>query len=133
MHNNPTGGKYMIYFLPVSLLFTLFYSHRLCTGGKILQEGNQIIFSVEHNLFCDNIWAEYFNWGKIYDIFSPCLYFSPCAFIFPPVPLFFPLCLHFFPPRPCNNFSTLIDCVLGGKYCKREIKSYFPAEHNLFL
>ncbi len=32
---------------------------------------------------------------------------------------------YFFPLRPCNNFSTLTDCVLGGKYCKREIKSYF--------
>ncbi len=50
MHKNPTGGKYMIFFLPVSLFFSF---------------------------------------------------------------------------RPCNNFSTLTDCVLGGKYCKREIKSYF--------
>ncbi len=39
---------------------------------------------------------------------------------------FFSQCLYFFPLRPCNNFSTLTDCVLGGKYCKREIKSYFP-------
>ena len=23
---------------------------------------------------------------------------------------------EFFPLRPCNNFSTLTDCVLGGKY-----------------
>jgi hypothetical protein len=38
---------------------------------------------------------------------------------------FFSQCLYFFPLRPCNNFSTLTDCVLGGKYCKREIKSYF--------
>ena len=32
---------------------------------------------------------------------------------------------YFFPLRPCNNFSTVTDCVLGGKYCKKEIKSYF--------
>ncbi len=38
---------------------------------------------------------------------------------------FFSQCLYFFPLRPCNNCSTLTDCVLGGKYCKREIKSYF--------
>ena len=37
---------------------------------------------------------------------------------------FFPLCLYFFPLRPCNNCS-FTDDVLGGKYCKREIKSYF--------
>ncbi len=38
---------------------------------------------------------------------------------------FFSHCLYFFPLRPCNNCSTLTDCVLGGVYCKREIKSYF--------
>ncbi len=41
-----------------------------------------------------------------------------CMIFFLPVSLFFPL-------RPCNNCSTLTDCVLGGKYCKREIKSYY--------
>ncbi len=39
--------------------------------------------------------------------------------------IFFPLCLYFFPLRPCNNCSTFTDGVLGGKYGKREIKSYF--------
>jgi hypothetical protein len=39
--------------------------------------------------------------------------------------MFFPLCLYFFPLRPCNNSSTFTDGVLGGKYGKREIKSYF--------
>ncbi len=38
---------------------------------------------------------------------------------------FFSQCPYFFPLRPCNNCSTLTNCVLGGKYCKREIKSYF--------
>jgi hypothetical protein len=37
---------------------------------------------------------------------------------------FFPLCLYFFPIRPCNNCSTFIDGVIGGKYGKKEIKSY---------
>ena len=51
--------------------------------GENIARGKSIhIFPAEHNLFCDNIWAEYINWGKIYDIFSPCLYFSPCVFIF---------------------------------------------------
>ena len=36
---------------------------------------------------------------------------------------FFPLSLYFFPLRPCNNCS-FTDDVLGGKYGKREIKSY---------
>jgi hypothetical protein len=44
------------------------------------------------------------DWGKIYDIFSPCVFF--------------------FPIRPCNNCSTFRDGVVGGKYGKREIKSY---------
>jgi hypothetical protein len=34
------------------------------------------------------------------------------------------LCLYFFPIRPCNNCSTFRDGVIGGKYGKREIKSY---------
>jgi hypothetical protein len=38
--------------------------------------------------------------------------------------IFFPLCLYFFPLRPYNNCSTFTDGVLGGKYGKREIKSY---------
>ncbi len=38
---------------------------------------------------------------------------------------FFPLCLYFSPLRLCNNCSTFTDGVLGGKYGKREIKSYF--------
>jgi hypothetical protein len=38
--------------------------------------------------------------------------------------IFFPLCLYFFPIRPCNNCSTFRDGVIGGKYGKREIKSY---------
>ncbi len=60
-------------------------------GGKIMQEGNQIIFFPLNTIFfCENFWAEYFNWGKIYDIFSPCLYFSPCVLFFPPVSSFFP-------------------------------------------
>ena len=46
---------------------------------------------------------------------------------------FFSQCLYFFPLRPCNNFSTLTDCVLGGKYCKREIKSYFSRWTQSFL
>jgi hypothetical protein len=35
--------------------------------------------------------------------------------------------IYFFPLRPCNNCSTFRRCtipVLGGKYGKREIKSY---------
>ncbi len=39
--------------------------------------------------------AQKSNWGKIYDIFSPCV---------------------FVPLRPCNNCSTFTDGVLGGKY-----------------
>ncbi len=91
-------GKIYDIFSPSVFIFSqLFYSHRLCTGGKILQEGNLIIFFPLNTIFfCDSIWAEYFNWGKIYDIFSP------SVFIFAPVSLFFPLCLYFFPPRPCN-------------------------------
>ena len=46
---------------------------------------------------------------------------------------FFSQCLYFFPLRPCNNFSTLTDCVLGEKYCKREIKSYFSRWTQSFL
>ena len=49
--------------------------------------------------------AQKSDWGKIYDIFSP-------------------LCLYFFPIKPCNNCSTFRDGVIGGKYGKREIKSY---------
>ena len=85
-----------------------FFSHRLCTGGKILQEGNQIIFFPLNTMFfCDNIWAEYFNWGKIYDIFSPCLYFSSCVFIFSPCVFIFPLLGH------AINCSTFAGGVLG--------------------
>ncbi len=39
--------------------------------------------------------------------------------------IFFPLCLYFSPLRPCNNCSTFTDGVQGGKYGKRESKSYF--------
>ncbi len=49
--------------------------------------------------------AQKSTWGKIW-------YFSP----------FF---LYFFPLEPCNNCSTFTDGVLGGKYGKREINSYF--------
>ncbi len=52
--------------------------------------------------------------GKIYDIFSPRV-------------------LIFFPLRPCNHFSTLTDCVLGEKYCKREIKSYLSRWTQFFF
>jgi hypothetical protein len=44
------------------------------------------------------------DWEKIYNIFSPCLYF--------------------FPIRPSINCSTFRDGVIGGKYGKREINSY---------
>ena len=37
--------------------------------------------------------------------------------------IFFPPVSLFSPPRPCNNCS-FSDDVLGGKYGKREIKSY---------
>jgi len=40
--------------------------------------------------------------------------------------IFFHLVFLFFPYALCNNCSTFTDGVLGGKYGKMEIKSYFP-------
>ncbi len=76
-------------------------------GENIARVKSNHIFPVEYNLFCDNIWAEYFNWGKIYDIFSPCLYFSPCVFIFSPCVFIFSLLGH------AINCSTFAGGVLG--------------------
>ena len=39
---------------------------------------------------------------------------------------FFSQCLYFFPFRPCNNFSTLTDCVLGGKMQISEGGNKYP-------
>ncbi len=73
-----------------------------------MQEGNQILFFPLNTIFfCDNICAEYFNWEKIYDIFSPCLYFSPCVFIFSPCVFIFSLLGH------AINCSTFAGGVLG--------------------
>ncbi len=70
-----------------------------------MQEGNQIIFSRWTKSFFVTVSA-YFNWGKIYDIFSPCVFIfsllghaincstftggvlgenilSPCVYVFP--------------------------------------------------
>ncbi len=63
-------------------------------GGKICQ----IIFSRWTQSFFVTVSA-YSNWGKIYDIFSP------CVFIFPPC--FFPLLAH------AINCSTFTGGVLG--------------------
>jgi len=46
---------------------------------------------------------------------------------------FFSQCLYFFPLRPCNNCSTLTDCVLGENIARGKSNHIFPAEHNLFL
>jgi hypothetical protein len=54
-----------------------------------------------------------FNWGKIYDIFSP-------------------LCLHIFPPRPCNKLFFFHRRCTGGKYsfplcqCFPPVSMFFP-------
>ncbi len=45
---------------------------------------------------------------------------------------FFSQCLYFFPLRPCNNCTTLTDCVLGRKYCKREIKTFTYRRPTLY-
>ncbi len=102
MHENPTGGKYMIFFSQC-----LYLGHAIIVllsqtvyWGKILQEGNQIIFFPLNTIFfCDSIWAEYINWGKIYDIFSP------SVFIFPTVSLFFPPVSSFFHAINCSTFA----------------------------
>jgi hypothetical protein len=80
-----------------------------------LQEGNQIIFFLLNTIFfCINIRAEYFNWGKIYDIFSPCFYFSPCVFIFSPcVFIFSPCVLIFSLLDHAINCSTFAGGALG--------------------
>ena len=94
-------------FSPLGHAIIVLLSQTVYWGENIARGKSNHIFPAEHNLFCDSIWAEYFNWGKIYDIFSP------SVFIFAPVSLFFPLCLHFFSPRPCINCSTFAGGVLG--------------------
>ena len=69
------------------------------------------IFPAEHNLF---LW-QFLSW--VFQLGENIWYFFPLS-------LFFPLCLYFFLIRPCNNCSTFRDSVIGGKYGKREIKSY---------
>ncbi len=46
---------------------------------------------------------------------------------------FFPLCLYFFPLRPRNNCSTFTTVYWGGKFRKREIKSYFSRWITIFF
>ena len=68
-------------------------------GKNAVKRGHNIIFFPYYfNYYTKR--AQKSNWGKIYDIFSP------CVFIF----------------SPFNCSFT--DNVLGGKYGKREIKSY---------
>ncbi len=62
--------------------------------------GHNIIFS-PYYFNCYTKRAQKSNWGKIYDIFSPCVFiFSPCVFIFS-------LLGH------AINFSTFAGGVLG--------------------
>jgi len=69
--------------------------------GKIRQEGNPIIFFPLDTIFFWQYLRTYFNWGKIYDIFSLlCLYF-------------FPLCLYFF-PFPSHAIIVLLSQAV---YC----------------
>ncbi len=44
---------------------------------------------------------------------------------FPPVSLFFPF-------KPCNNWTTYTDGVLGGNIARGKSNQIFPAGHNLF-
>jgi hypothetical protein len=77
------------------------------------------IFPAGHNIFCVTVSA-CFNWGKIYDIFSPCVFiFSPCVFIF------FLLGLAI-------NCSTFTDGVLGENMARGKFNHIFPAGHNIF-
>ncbi len=114
MHKIPTGGKYMIFFLPVSLFFPLRPCNNCSTltdcvlGGKYCKREIKSYFSRwTQSFFCDSIWAEYFNWGKIYDIFSP------SVFIFPPVSFFSPCVFIFSLLGHAINCSTFAGGVLG--------------------
>jgi hypothetical protein len=64
-------------------------------GKKSSQEGTLYYIFPPTILIVTLKRAQKFNWGKIYDIFSPCLYF--------------------FLLGPCNNCFTFTDGVLGGK------------------
>jgi hypothetical protein len=75
-------------------------------GGK-----SNHILPAGHNFFCVTV-STYFNWGKIYDIYSP------CVFIFSLL-------------RPFNNCFTFADGVLGENIARGKSNHVFPAGHNL--
>jgi hypothetical protein len=77
-------------------------------GGKILQEGNQIIFFPLYTIFFVTVSELSISTGGKYMIFFPlCLYFCPCVFIFSP-------CLHFSLLGHAINCSTFA----GGDWGK---------------
>jgi hypothetical protein len=91
----PTGGKYMIFF-PLCLYFFPLGHAIISTftdgvlGENMARGKSNHIFPAGHILFFVTV-SGYFNWGKIYDIFSPCVFiFPPVSSFFPPVSLFFP-------------------------------------------
>ncbi len=93
MHKNPTGGKYMIFFLPVSIFSPL--------GHAIFFLLSNHIFPVEHNLF---LW-QYLSW--VFQLGENIWYFSPCVFIFSPCVFIFTLL------GQAINWSTFAGGVLG--------------------
>ena len=106
MHKNPTGGKNMNFF-PLGHAIIFLLSQTVYWGENIARPNQIIFFPLTTIFFCINIRAEYFNWGKIYDIFSPCLYFSPYVFIFSPCVFIFSLLGH------AINCSSFAGGVLG--------------------
>jgi hypothetical protein len=74
------------------------------TWKKMQAIGDIISYFFPHYFNCRAKKSKKSDWGKIHDIFSPFVIFSPI--------------------RPCNICSTFRDGVIGGKYGKREIKSY---------
>ena len=94
-------------FFPLGHAIIFLLSQTVYWGENIARPNQIIFFPLTTIFFCINIRAEYFNWGKIYDIFSPCLYFSPCVFIFSPCVFIFSLLGH------AINCSTFAGGVLG--------------------
>ncbi len=92
-------------FTPLGHAIIVLLSQTLSWGGNMARGKSDHIFPAGHNLFFVTVSA-YSNWGKIYDIFSPCVFIFSllghainCS-TFTGGKYSFPLCQCFY-PWPC--------------------------------
>ena len=91
--------------------------------------GHAIIFLLSQTVY----WGEYFSrWTQSFFVTiselsistgGKYMIFFPLSLFFPQRLYFFPLCLHFFPPRPCNWLFYFRGRCTGGKY---SLSMFFP-------